>query len=81
MLFPGVYSRRDSLRIAGLHAVQLMLGILPMLVIAGLLEALCPPTELNPTLKFALGATLFSALLLYVSMPTRSIALPEDPER
>jgi uncharacterized membrane protein SpoIIM required for sporulation len=66
LLFPGVLSRKDSLRLAGSEAVQLLLGTIPMLVIAGILEGFFSPTAETPLLKFSVAAGLFVLLVLYL---------------
>ena len=66
MLFPGLYSRRDSIARAGREAVRLAAGIIPMLVIAGTIEGFFSPSSAPAALKFAVGATLFTLLLLWV---------------
>jgi len=66
LLFPGVLSRRDSLARAGLEAVQLLLGTIPILIIAGLIEAFVSPTGLAVTLKFSMAAALFVLLGVYL---------------
>ena len=58
MLFPGMLSRQDSLAKAGGEAVRLLVGIIPILVIAGLIEAFISPSALPWQWKFSLaGAT------------------------
>ena len=66
LLFPGVLSRRDSLARAGLEAVQLILGTIPILIIAGIIEAFVSPTGLAIPLKFSMAAALFVLLNLYL---------------
>lgn len=66
LLFPGVLPRRDSLARAGSEAVQLLLGTIPILIIAGLIEAFISPTGLAVSLKFSLAASLFVLLCLYL---------------
>jgi len=66
LLFPGVLSRRDSLARAGIEAVQLLLGTIPILIIAGLIEAFISPTALAIPLKFSLAASLFVLLNVYL---------------
>jgi uncharacterized membrane protein SpoIIM required for sporulation len=66
LLFPGVLPRRDSLTRAGSEAVQLLLGTIPILIIAGLIEAFISPTGLAVSLKFSLAASLFVLLCLYL---------------
>ncbi|HEV2470333.1 MAG TPA: stage II sporulation protein M [Candidatus Sulfotelmatobacter sp.] len=66
LLFPGVLPRRDSLTKAGLEAVQLILGTIPILIIAGLIEAFVSPTGLPIALKFSMAAALFVLLNVYL---------------
>jgi uncharacterized membrane protein SpoIIM required for sporulation len=67
MLFPGLLSRKDSIQAAGAEAIQLLLGTIPMLVIAGILEAFLSPTSEPVLLKFSVGSGLFLLLVLYLS--------------
>ena len=66
ILFPGVYSRRDSISLAGREAARLMAGIIPMLIIAGTIEGFFSPSDAPAGLKFAVGAALFTLLLLWL---------------
>jgi uncharacterized membrane protein SpoIIM required for sporulation len=66
LLFPGYLPRRESLVRAGTEAVQLLLGSIPILVIAGIIEAFVSPTGLATGLKFAMAAALFVLLLAYL---------------
>lgn len=66
LLFPGVLPRRESLVRAGSEAVQLLLGTIPILIIAGLIEAFVSPTGLAVSLKFSLAASLFVLLGVYL---------------
>jgi uncharacterized membrane protein SpoIIM required for sporulation len=66
LLFPGVLPRRDSLARAGVEAVQLLLGTVPILIIAGLIEAFVSPTGLPVSLKFSMAAALFVLLNVYL---------------
>jgi uncharacterized membrane protein SpoIIM required for sporulation len=67
LLFPGFLSRKDSLQAAGTDAIQLIIGTIPMLVIAGILEAFLSPTSEPVLLKFSIAAGLLLLLLLYLS--------------
>src|ERR1700677_9458 len=66
LLFPGLLSRRDSLTRAGGRASRLVLGTLPLLLVAGTIEAFFSPTNAPVAMKFALGAVLFAALMAYL---------------
>src|SRR5580698_4309093 len=66
LLFPGFLPRRESIARAGSDAVKLLLGCVPILVIAGTIEAFVSPTELAMKFKFGLAAALFILLILYL---------------
>ena len=69
ILFPGPLPRRDSIALAGRTAIRLLLGVLPMLVIAGIIEGFISPTAAPVGLKFVIGTALFTLLLLYLFVP------------
>jgi uncharacterized membrane protein SpoIIM required for sporulation len=66
LLFPGYLPRRESLVRAGREAVQLVVGTIPILVIAGVIEAFVSPTGLAIGLKFAMASALFALLIAYL---------------
>lgn len=66
LLFPGVLTRRDSLARAGSEAVQLLLGTIPILIVAGLIEAFVSPTGLAIPLKFCVAGAMFVLLCVYL---------------
>lgn len=70
LLFPGFLSRRDSLHAAGADAIQLLIGTIPMLIVAGILEGFFSPTSETALLKFSVAAGLFLLLVLYLSHQT-----------
>ena len=79
LLFPGRLTRRDSIIEAGGRAVRLVLGVIPMLVIAGFIEGYLSPSDFPVPLKFALGAALGTALLVYLfSTATRAPAQEQE---
>jgi uncharacterized membrane protein SpoIIM required for sporulation len=64
VIHPGLLRRRDALAIAARKAVRLVIGCVPLLVRAGLIEGLISPAESIPwAAKWVLG--LGSGLLLY----------------
>jgi uncharacterized membrane protein SpoIIM required for sporulation len=67
ILFPGMLRRRAALALAGLEAVQLVSATIPLLIIAGTLEAFLSPTHAPIALKFAVGAVLFVGLTLWLT--------------
>jgi uncharacterized membrane protein SpoIIM required for sporulation len=66
MLFPGMLPRKRSLSQAGSRAAKLLLGTIPLLVVAGLIEGFFSPSSAPIPAKFALAALLFTALILYL---------------
>lgn len=66
LLFPGQYRRIDALKVYGFQAAQLVFGIVPMLVIAGIIEGFYSPSPLIPEpIKYLTGMLLFVLLLIY----------------
>jgi uncharacterized membrane protein SpoIIM required for sporulation len=68
-----MYSRRHSLAVAGAESVRLVAGVVPLLVIAGILEGFFSPSAAPAGLKFLVGALLFAFLTAWLasSFPTR----------
>jgi uncharacterized membrane protein SpoIIM required for sporulation len=69
MLFPGLLPRRESLAQAGGRAARLVLGIVPMLIVAGIIEGFVSPSGIAKPLKLLLAAVLFAALTAYLVRP------------
>jgi len=72
LLFPGMLSRRDSLSNAARESVRLLAGVVPLLVVAGILEAFLSPSSAPAGVKFAVGAVLFCALAFWLIEGGRS---------
>jgi uncharacterized membrane protein SpoIIM required for sporulation len=66
LLFPGSLPRRESLVRAGARSVRLVLGTIPMLLIAGFVEGFVSPSNLPYSVKFMLAGGLFTLLVLYL---------------
>jgi uncharacterized membrane protein SpoIIM required for sporulation len=66
VLVPGRLSRRDALVVSGRQAVRLVLGVIPLLVIAGIIEGFVSPTDLAAPFHFLIGGALFVLLALYL---------------
>jgi uncharacterized membrane protein SpoIIM required for sporulation len=67
LLFPGQYRRVDALRLYGTQATQLVFGVVPMLVIAGMIEGFFSPHPNIPdAVKYATGILLFIGLVWYL---------------
>lgn len=80
LFFPGVLPRRESLARAGKRAVQLLVGAIPLLLIAGTIEGFFSPAKVPALIKFALAGVLFSALLFYLFLSaTKPATTIPDP--
>jgi uncharacterized membrane protein SpoIIM required for sporulation len=78
LLFPGTLPRRASLVQAGARSVRLLLGTIPMLVVAGIVEAFVSSTDINPGIKFLLAGLLFALLVAYLSHQSVPVAAPKE---
>lgn len=76
LLFPGMLPRKVSLAQAGGRAAKLVLGTIPLLIVAGLIEGFFSPSGAPVLMKFAIAAVLFAALLVYLFGTGKEPALP-----
>jgi uncharacterized membrane protein SpoIIM required for sporulation len=66
LVFPGRYRRWEAIRLYGLQASQLVMGIVPMLLIAGAIEGFFSPQPAIPSpVKYLVGTGLFILLIMY----------------
>lgn len=72
LLFPGPLARRDALTLYGGQGIRLALGIIPLLIVAGLIEAFISPSPLPLAAKFVFAAALGGLLVLYVTRAGRN---------
>ena len=69
LLFPGQYRRRDAFKVYGKQAAQLVSGIVPMLVVAGIIEGFFSPSDVVPSIiKYTVGATIFTLFVVYCGL-------------
>ena len=68
LLMPGNLSRADALKSRGLDAVLLIIGCIPLLVVAGIIEGFISPQPIPSAIKIGIGVitgiTLYAYLLL-----------------
>lgn len=79
LLFPGLRSRREALVQAGGRAARLVAGIIPMLAIAGVIEAFFSPTEIPAAGKLAFAAAAAILLALYFARSGTSVRSDPAP--
>ena len=71
LLFPGSLPRRDALVVYGGQGVRLALGIVPMLLVAGVIEAFLSPSFVPAPAKFVFAFAVFGLFALYVTQAGR----------
>jgi uncharacterized membrane protein SpoIIM required for sporulation len=82
LLFPGLLSRRDSVVASGALAVRLVLGIIPLLIVAGTIEGFLSPSAMPASVKLIFAgvmAALFAAWLLS-GFTADSVPSPKDTD-
>jgi uncharacterized membrane protein SpoIIM required for sporulation len=68
LLFPAPYRRGDALKFYGVQAAQLIFGVVPMLVMAGIIEGFFSPSLWIPNpIKYIVGMILLTGLIIYFS--------------
>jgi len=77
LLFPGSLPRREALAVYGGLGVRLALGIIPLLVIAGIIEGFISPTPFPAAAKFVFATALLGLLALYLGRAGRSSDTPD----
>lgn len=77
LLFPGRFRRADALKYYGSLAAQLMFGVIPMLIIAGVIEGFFSPNPSVPNfVKYGVGIALLTGLLGYLSQRSPALQQP-----
>ncbi|MDQ3255964.1 MAG: stage II sporulation protein M [Acidobacteriota bacterium] len=71
MLMPGDLSRLDALRLRGSQAIQLIVGCVPLLVLAGIIEGFISPAPISPLYKIGVAAMTGVALYTYLLLAGR----------
>ena len=76
LLRPGALRRRDAVTHAGRQAVELVLGAMPVFVVAGLVEGNISPSALPTEVKLALGPLLGLGFFAWVLLAGRARRRP-----
>jgi len=72
LLMPGDLRRIDALVTNGRLAIKLILGCIPMLLIAGLIEGFISPAHIPATFKFSISAMSALLMAIYFLKPDRT---------
>ncbi|NLQ04894.1 stage II sporulation protein M [Cylindrospermopsis raciborskii] len=66
ILFPGKYLRVEAIKYYSSLAAQLVFGIVPLLIIAGIIEGFFSPNPIIPDpVKYLVGLAIFILLVMY----------------
>src|SRR5437016_3212944 len=71
LVMPGDLSRADALKSRGMEAVRLIIGCIPLLVVAGIIEGFISPQPISPLIKIGIGVITGVALYLYLFLAGR----------
>ena len=71
LLMPGDLKRIDALVTNGLTAIKLIMGCVPMLIVAGTIEGFISPAHIPEYYKFSVSAVSALALVAYFLKPDR----------
>jgi uncharacterized membrane protein SpoIIM required for sporulation len=76
LLMPGDLSRGDALKSRGMEAVRLIVGCVPLLVVAGIIEGFISPQPISPFIKIGIGVLTGIAMYSYLLLAGR-----DDPDK
>ena len=79
MVMPGNLTRADALRVRGMEAVRLMIGVALLLVLAGTIEGFVSPAPIDARIKFSIAAITGLALYGYLIFAGHETASEEEP--
>ncbi len=71
MINPGDLTRIDSMKTKGHKAIRLILGVIPMFIIAGIIEGFITPLDISPYIKLIFSIFTGLLLVLYFSPKSR----------
>ena len=74
LLIPGDLSRADALKSRGIDAIKLIIGCVPLLVVAGIIEGFISPQPIPAAIKVAIGVLTGIALYSYLFLAGREVA-------
>ncbi|MBN1918623.1 MAG: stage II sporulation protein M [Verrucomicrobia bacterium] len=72
LAMPGRVTRKESLKIGAQEAVRLVLGTIPMFIVAGAIESFITPSHIPGGFKIIIGLGSLSTALLYLLVAGRN---------
>ncbi len=80
MIMPGDLTRADALRVRGMEAVRLMIGVAMLLVVAAIIEGFVSPAPIDPRIKYSIAAITGLAMYGYLLFVGHERASTEEPD-
>jgi uncharacterized membrane protein SpoIIM required for sporulation len=74
ILVPGPFIRKFRFLTATKESVQMLIGTVPLFVVAGLIEGYITPTHLSPEIKYAVAALTLALLAVYYVYGVKKVA-------
>jgi uncharacterized membrane protein SpoIIM required for sporulation len=71
LVMPGDLTRADALKSRGMEAIRLIIGCVPVLVVAGIIEGFISPRPIPVAIRIAIGVLTGIALWLYLFLAGR----------
>ncbi len=72
LLVPGRYKRVDAFKQAGSDAIQMVLGVVPMLIFAGLIEGMFSHLNISPVIRLLFAGLNGIFWYLYLFLPRKA---------
>ena len=66
LFVPGNLSRLHQLKVQAIRSVQLLLGTIPLFILAGIIEGFITPADLSLEIKYAFAILTFVGFILYM---------------
>jgi len=71
LIMPGSYTRLDALKLAGIDALKMVLGTIPMFIFAGMVEGMFSHQNIAPWFRITFAGINGMAWYLYLFLPRR----------
>ncbi len=71
LLMPGAYRRSDAFRIAGIEAMKLVMGTIPLFIFAGVIEGMFSHLDIPAAMRYTFAGVNGVLWYLYLFLPRR----------
>ncbi len=69
IIVPGIYSRKDSLILKSKTAIKIVLGTIPLFIVAGIIEGYITPSGMVEAYKYLFAIFTLLILVIYITVP------------